>query len=203
MWGALAVAGLFAWQAAGRVAFMAKAHSTYLISLPFLLGALYCLSRLEGATSPRWAAGVFLCLLLAIGLHSMVATLAIPAGANPCGGGAGCSITIHTTDNDVPATAARDAAINIFPPVTASKDFNGDGRADLLWQNRSSGQVGIWLMNGATVLSSPRGPVVGDLNWQIFGVGDFNGDGNADILWQNRSSGQVGKIGMEAARVRG
>ena len=32
-------------------------------------------------------------------------------------------------------------------------DFNGDGFADILWQN-SSGAVAIWEMNGATPLAT-------------------------------------------------
>ena len=32
-------------------------------------------------------------------------------------------------------------------------DFNGDGQADILWQN-SSGARAIWLMNGTTYSSS-------------------------------------------------
>jgi hypothetical protein len=74
--------------------------------------------------------------------------------------------------------------------IHAVGDFNGDGKTDILWQNSSTGQVEIWLMNG-TALSS-----TGNLGnvfppWSIAGVGDFNGDGKADILWRNSSTGQV------------
>jgi len=27
-------------------------------------------------------------------------------------------------------------------------DFNGDGRADILWRNSSTGENYVWLMNG-------------------------------------------------------
>ena len=62
-------------------------------------------------------------------------------------------------------------------------DFNGDGNADILWQN-DDGTPAIWLMNGTSFiggggLANP-GP-----SWHVAGAGDFNGDGNADILWQN------------------
>jgi hypothetical protein len=33
-------------------------------------------------------------------------------------------------------------------------DFNGDGKADILWQNTSTGQRVIWLMNGTTHTST-------------------------------------------------
>lgn len=69
-----------------------------------------------------------------------------------------------------------------------SRDFNGDGNADILWRH-AAGATSIWLMSGASVIGT------GDLggvptDWTIQGVGDFNGDGHADILWRH-SSGAV------------
>ena len=50
-------------------------------------------------------------------------------------------------------------------------DLNGDGHADLIWQNIADGRVAVWLMNGITRISgmllSP--PQVGDTNWHIVG----------------------------------
>jgi len=77
-WAALLAALLFAWHALGRVAFLRKADEPYILSLPFLLLAVYCLQRLRTSPQPAWAAGCLLCLLAAIGLHSMGAMLAIP-----------------------------------------------------------------------------------------------------------------------------
>ncbi len=37
--------------------------------------------------------------------------------------------------------------------IAGSGDFNGDGKADILWQNSSSGLRVIWLMNGTTLQS--------------------------------------------------
>src|SRR5262245_28346638 len=37
--------------------------------------------------------------------------------------------------------------------VVGQRDFNGDGKADILWRNLSAtGQVVIWLMNGTSVI---------------------------------------------------
>jgi hypothetical protein len=68
-------------------------------------------------------------------------------------------------------------------------DFNGDGKADIFWQNTSSGQRIIWLMNGTKLQSAVNLGTVGT-SWSIAGSGDFNGDGKSDILWQNTSTGQ-------------
>jgi FG-GAP-like repeat len=68
-------------------------------------------------------------------------------------------------------------------------DFNGDGKADILWQNSSTGQRLIWLMNGTAHTSTVNLGTV-PTSWSIAGSGDFNGDGKADILWQNSSTGQ-------------
>ena len=67
-------------------------------------------------------------------------------------------------------------------------DFNGDGGADILWQN-TSGEAVIWEMNGTSMIGSGSlgnpGP-----SWHAGRTGDFNGDGRSDILWQN-TSGEV------------
>jgi FG-GAP-like repeat len=68
-------------------------------------------------------------------------------------------------------------------------DFNGDGKADILWQNSSTGERSIWIMNGTTYAGSVSLPMV-PTSWSIAGSSDFNGDGKADILWQNSSTGE-------------
>jgi hypothetical protein len=72
---------------------------------------------------------------------------------------------------------------------TNRSDFNGDGKADILWQNTSTGQRLIWLMNGTTFQSTASLGTV-PTSWSIAGSSDFNGDGKPDILWQNTSTGQ-------------
>lgn len=74
--------------------------------------------------------------------------------------------------------------------IAGTGDFNADGKTDVLWRNRSTGENTLWLMGGSTptVVSLPTQT---DLNWQVAGVADFNGDGNADVLWFNGSTGEV------------
>jgi hypothetical protein len=68
-------------------------------------------------------------------------------------------------------------------------DFNGDGKADLLWRTRG-GLVNIAFMNGAAVTRWSHIDRFGD-NTEIMGAGDFNGDGVDDIVWRNMSTGAV------------
>ena len=70
-------------------------------------------------------------------------------------------------------------------------DFDGNGKADLLWWNSVQGDVWIWPMDGATRLSETYVGTVPDTNYRIQAAGDYNGDGKADILWRNIVQGDV------------
>ena len=77
--------------------------------------------------------------------------------------------------------------------IAGAGDVNSDGKADILWQNRADGRLGVWLMNGATVIDQRTlSTFNSNLNWKIHGVGDISGDGVADLLWQNEATGALG-----------
>jgi hypothetical protein len=69
--------------------------------------------------------------------------------------------------------------------VVGVGDFNGDGKADILWQNTTNGNLAIYLMNGTTVTSSATFANLGA--YTVVGTGDFNGDGKSDILLRDGS----------------
>ena len=75
--------------------------------------------------------------------------------------------------------------------VVGVADFDGDGKADILWRNAASGENYLYFMDGATIKPG-EGYIrtVADQNWQVAGVGDFNADGRADILWRNSATGE-------------
>ena len=69
--------------------------------------------------------------------------------------------------------------------TAAKADFNGDLKADLLWQ-RDDGAVGIWNMNGLKAISQAGlSPSTSDPTWKIVGSGDLDGNGTPEIVWQN------------------
>ncbi|HEY6148278.1 MAG TPA: VCBS repeat-containing protein, partial [Thermoanaerobaculia bacterium] len=68
-------------------------------------------------------------------------------------------------------------------------DFDGDGKTDLVWRNRTTGGVGIWIMNGLTRVSGLDLPPMRDQAWQIAGVGDFEGTGRPVLFWRNSTTG--------------
>ncbi len=72
----------------------------------------------------------------------------------------------------------------------AFPDFNGDGKADLVWRNGVTGQNVVWFMDGTTFLGQAPLPGVADTQWQMAAVADFNGDGMPDLLWRHRTTGQ-------------
>ena len=73
--------------------------------------------------------------------------------------------------------------------ITGSGDFNGDGKADILWQNNMTGQRVIWFMNGPVHTGGWDLEFVPTV-WNTVGTTDFNGDGKPDIVWQNQITGR-------------
>ena len=72
-----------------------------------------------------------------------------------------------------------------WQPIAAA-DFNGDGTADLLWNNLETDQITVWPVRGTSVLG--QGPLLAGpqgAGWVAASAGDTNGDGMADVLFQN------------------
>jgi|GEM_PF-5550542 len=102
-----------------------------------------------------------------------------------CGSNYTCQITMDTNK------ACVATFMQMQENIIGVGDFNGDGKADILWRNTSTGMVTMWLMNGTSKISEATILSAGNTDWTVAGVGDFNGDGKADILWRNTSTGMV------------
>lgn len=93
----------------------------------------------------------------------------------------------HGTDWQVAGVGNFD-----FAPLThlgtppSTPDFLG---VDILWNNPTTGQTDIWLMELGHWAGSV-GIGTHDPAFQIAGVGDLNHDSNPDILWRNPVNGQ-------------
>ena len=82
-------------------------------------------------------------------------------------------------------------------------DFNADGRPDLVWRHQSQGWVGVWLMNGLTILETRdlNPNRVPDTNWRIAAIADVNGDNRVDIIWQHVGVGWIAAWLMDGTNV--
>jgi hypothetical protein len=79
--------------------------------------------------------------------------------------------------------------------VLGTGDFNGDGKSDILWQSKSTGDLWLWLMDGNSrtgnvTIATGTGRVVA-------GIGDVNGDGTDDIIYTLGSGTSVYRMLMK------
>jgi hypothetical protein len=51
--------------------------------------------------------------------------------------------------------------------VARVADFQGDGKADIMWRNSTSGANSQWLMNGPVIALSSSLTPVPDPNWHV------------------------------------
>jgi subtilisin-like proprotein convertase family protein len=71
--------------------------------------------------------------------------------------------------------------------------FNPGRLLDVLVWHQPSGQLGIWYMDGFTIVSvgSPTPAGLPDTRWRPVVTGDYNRDGRVDIVWRHETSGQI------------
>ena len=108
------------------------------------------------------------------------------SGAYVAGPTAGLD-TVEVTDGNSTATATVTVGLAHTP-----HDVDGDGQADLVWWDTYTGEVAVWLGNGAAAPTTTG--VIGTLDptsWRMEGLGDLDGDGRADLIWRDPTAGSV------------
>jgi alpha-tubulin suppressor-like RCC1 family protein len=69
--------------------------------------------------------------------------------------------------------------------LAGTADLTNNGQYDLIWQNKATGKVNDWLMNGSTPASYVHVYPVTPAEWHVVGSADINGDFFPDLIWQN------------------
>ena len=85
--------------------------------------------------------------------------------------------------------------------IQGTGDFNGDGKTDILWRQTTTGDIGLWTMDGNAVQSAALVGSSLDPRWSAVATGDFTGDGKTDILWRNSETTEVGLWEMNGTTV--
>jgi hypothetical protein len=81
--------------------------------------------------------------------------------------------------------------------IRALGDLNADRQPDVIWQNKSTGQIAVWFFAGTTCIGTDYiytlsgGIADPDRDWQIVAAGDADRDGQTDLLWRHRTSGET------------
>jgi hypothetical protein len=116
--------------------------------------------------------------------------------------GAAMRLTASDPDDNVLSyTATPLPGISAWRIVSAN-DLDGDGQSDLVWRQMQTGDVAVWLLNGATATQAPVVASGVPLAWKIAGTGDLDGDGKADVIWRHTQSGAVAVWLMDGVTVK-
>jgi hypothetical protein len=76
----------------------------------------------------------------------------------------------------------------------AVADLNGDGHPDVIFVNKTTGQVDVYFyggLQGTNFLSSETIGPLSATGWNVVGAADLNADGHPDLILQNPSTRQV------------
>jgi hypothetical protein len=91
------------------------------------------------------------------------------------------------------ASVAGSVAIQSEPDlnrqIAGTGDFNHDGKIDIMWHDRKTGQKSVWLMDGTNYVSSDLVRAQANPDVVACAVGDFDGDGNPDIVVRHIADG--------------
>ncbi len=98
-------------------------------------------------------------------------------------------ISVLAKDNSPAQNQTIQTITVTFEPLKSGADLNSDDRPDILWHNSRTGEVQIWLMDGANLVQTVNLPDIMNSNWVLVGSGDMDGDGQNDLVWHNKRTG--------------
>src|SRR5207237_405229 len=75
------------------------------------------------------------------------------------------SFTVAAFDAAGNSSAQSAPVSSRTPAARVRRDFNGDGKADILWRNSTTGANTSWLMKGAAISRGATFATVADRNW--------------------------------------
>jgi hypothetical protein len=176
------------------------------LPLPNIFVQIYTASGVFTKTAITNVAGSYATAGLAPGTYYARTFQEIPTGhANQLFSGKRCSSTCTVTNGTLIMVASGATTTGIdfaLGGLLTKGDFDADGKGDLVWRQMQTGDVSMWMMNGASV---SQGPVIAPgvpLSWQIVEQGDLDGDGFTDLVWRNNQNGDLSVWFMNGASAR-
>ncbi len=97
--------------------------------------------------------------------------------------------SVDLTYNVIDGNGGITPATQSFKLSFTRNDFDGDGKADILFRDNSNNNALFWKADGINFINPATQQFtignVGSSTWSIVGSGDFNGDKKSDVLWKN------------------
>ncbi|MBP9948428.1 MAG: VCBS repeat-containing protein, partial [Vicinamibacteria bacterium] len=103
----------------------------------------------------------------------------------------GRSLVWFITGDSLKGFAFLDYTLDASWQIVATLDGNGDGAADVLYWQPSTGRLRVVLHRGANRLSDYTLSDSILAPWGVVGAPDLNADGSDDLLILNRTTGQM------------
>jgi hypothetical protein len=99
------------------------------------------------------------------------------------------NIETVTADDIAGVQAPYGAPANPPPKGIPPASTTGAGQAELVWENTTTGERSIWVMQYGVLSSIINLPTI-PIQWHIAAAADFLGTGQADLVWENTTTGE-------------